>query len=84
MASVNHSGDSDSTGSVTGNIIGAILGYNAIPSYYKENLELLRLIEEIATDLSTDILPSKSILNNTPEGLKLLKKYCHYKKSLFN
>lgn len=32
---VNHSGDSDSTGAVAGNIIGAILGYNAIPEKYR-------------------------------------------------
>lgn len=32
IASVNHSGDSDSTGAVTGNIIGAIVGYSNIPS----------------------------------------------------
>ena len=31
IASVNHSGDSDSTGSVTGNIMGAYLGYKSIP-----------------------------------------------------
>ena len=30
VASVNHNGDSDSTGSVTGNIMGAIYGYEEI------------------------------------------------------
>ena len=30
IAAVNHSGDSDSTGAVTGNILGALLGYAAI------------------------------------------------------
>ena len=55
IASVNHSGDSDSTGAVTGNIMGALLGYDAIPDYYKENLELRWLIEELADDLATDI-----------------------------
>jgi ADP-ribosylglycohydrolase len=30
IAAVNHSGDSDSTGAVTGNILGALLGYDAI------------------------------------------------------
>ena len=55
IASVNHSGDSDSTGAVTGNIMGALLGYDAIPDYYKDTLELSWLIEEIATDLASDI-----------------------------
>ena len=30
-AAVNHDGDSDSTGAVTGNILGAALGFEAIP-----------------------------------------------------
>lgn len=52
VASVNHSGDSDSTGAVTGNIMGAIVGYDSIPPYYKDNLELRWLIEEIADDMA--------------------------------
>ena len=52
VASVNHSGDSDSTGAVTGNIMGAIAGYDSIPQYYKDNLELRWLIEEIADDMA--------------------------------
>lgn len=55
VASVNHSGDSDSTGAVTGNILGALLGYDAIPDHYKENLELRWLIEEIAEDLAAGV-----------------------------
>lgn len=30
IAAVNHDGDSDSTGAITGNIMGAIYGYEAI------------------------------------------------------
>lgn len=55
VASVNHSGDSDSTGTLTGNIMGAIVGYDAIPQYYKDNLELRWLIEEIAEDIATGL-----------------------------
>ncbi len=51
VASVNHSGDSDSTGSVTGNIVGAHLGLKAIPQKYLTNLELKEVIYEIADDL---------------------------------
>lgn len=50
-ASVNHNGDSDSTGAVCGNILGAYLGYNAIPQKYKERLELHDIIIEIADNL---------------------------------
>ena len=55
VASVNHSGDSDSTGAVTGNIMGSICGYDAIPSYFKEHLELRWLVEELADDLANVI-----------------------------
>lgn len=50
-ASVNHQGDSDSTGAVTGNILGALLGYHAIDEKWKTNLELADVILEIADDL---------------------------------
>ncbi|MDE7135876.1 MAG: ADP-ribosylglycohydrolase family protein, partial [Muribaculaceae bacterium] len=48
---VNHDGDSDSTGAVAGNIIGAILGYSAIPEKYIMNLELHDVILSVADDL---------------------------------
>ena len=51
---VNHNGDSDSTGAVCGNILGAYLGYDAIPQKYKEHLELHDIIIEIADDLYND------------------------------
>lgn len=51
---VNHNGDSDSTGSVTGNILGAYIGYEDIPQKYKDNLELIDVILSIADDLCND------------------------------
>lgn len=51
IAAVNHAGDSDSTGAVTGSILGAAIGYEALPSYYKENLELHDVILHVADDL---------------------------------
>jgi len=48
---VNHSGDSDSTGSIAGNILGAALGKEAIPCRWFNDLELKDIIEEIAGDL---------------------------------
>lgn len=50
-ASVNHRGDSDSTGSVTGNILGAYLGLQAIPEKYLKNLELRKTIMRVAEEL---------------------------------
>lgn len=51
-ASVNHNGDSDSTGAVTGNILGAYKGVQAIPQKYLEKLELREVIEKTAEKLA--------------------------------
>ena len=53
-AAVNHDGDSDSTGSIAGNILGAALGYDAIPRKYLDDLELRDVIGEVAEDLWHD------------------------------
>jgi len=63
IASVNHSGDSDSTGAVTGNILGAHLGYDAIHERFIENLELRDIIVELADDLYNDCHLSESTEN---------------------
>ena len=54
IAAVNHRGDSDSTGAIAGNIVGAQIGYAAIPAKYKEKLELHDLVLELADDLWQD------------------------------
>lgn len=51
IAAVNHDGDSDSTGAVCGNILGAYLGLEGIEPRWKKNLELYDTIMEIGTDL---------------------------------
>lgn len=51
IIAVNHSGDSDSTGSIAGNIAGAWYGYNRIPVKFKDHLELKNTMKEIAEDL---------------------------------
>ncbi|MBR4743153.1 MAG: ADP-ribosylglycohydrolase family protein, partial [Oscillospiraceae bacterium] len=51
VAAVNHGGDSDSTGAIAGNIMGASLGLKSIPDKYLRNLELREVILEIADDL---------------------------------
>jgi ADP-ribosyl-[dinitrogen reductase] hydrolase len=47
---VNHSGDSDSTGAITGNILGVMLGVDAIPRPFLDRLELREEIEQLASD----------------------------------
>lgn len=54
IAAVNHDGASDSTGAVAGNILGAALGFDAIPRKFIDNLELKDIILEIAKDLHHD------------------------------
>ena len=51
LFSINHSGDSDSTGSITGNIIGLINGIDAIPRRWIENLKDNELVTQVAEDL---------------------------------
>ena len=48
LAAVNHSGDSDSTGAIAGNILGAYLGMKAIPVDWTDKLELRDEMDEIA------------------------------------
>ncbi len=51
ILAVNHSGDSDSTGAITGNILGALWGEAAIPATWLDQLELRAEIGTIADDL---------------------------------
>jgi ADP-ribosylglycohydrolase len=51
ILAVNHGGDSDSTGAITGNILGCLLGEQAIPKHWLETLELRDVIETVANDL---------------------------------
>lgn len=48
---MNHDGDSDSTGSITGNLLGVMLGAKAIPSESLEPLELREVIMTVSEDL---------------------------------
>lgn len=67
ICSVNHNGDSDSTGSITGQILGAYLGINNIPKEYINELELRDIIVEIATDLYN--------ISNKKVDNEIIKKY---------
>lgn len=51
VASVNHDGDSDSTGAVCGNLMGVVVGYEGIPKKYKTNIEMKDVILAIANDM---------------------------------
>lgn len=51
ISAVNHSGDSDSTGLITGHLLGVQQGAAAIPARWFQTLELRAAIERIAVDI---------------------------------
>lgn len=88
IASVNHDGDSDSTGSVCGNIMGAIYGYEHIKNRnilspegkkLEETLELSEIILALADDLSSGSAYSESAPIDTPEKRQWYERYCMMK-----
>jgi ADP-ribosylglycohydrolase len=51
LLAVNHSGDSDSTGAIAGNLLGLIVGIDRVPERWLDTLELRETIEAMANDL---------------------------------
>jgi ADP-ribosylglycohydrolase len=51
LLAVNHGGDSDSTGSIAGNILGLIHGERGIPTRWLAQLELREVITKVADDV---------------------------------
>ena len=76
IAAVNHNGDSDSTGAIAGNIIGAMVGYETIPAKFKEHLELHDVILAIADDLHQGCIISEYEQLDTPEKKQWYDRYC--------
>jgi len=58
VGAVNHSGDTDSTGSICGNILGALHGESAIPMRWLEALDARNLIESVADDFVREMTDS--------------------------
>lgn len=52
ILAVNHSGLSAATGTITGAILGAYLGMDALPDFYLESLEAREPLAQLAKDLS--------------------------------
>lgn len=85
VAAVNHDGDSDSTGAVCGQIMGAIYGYEAVKRQrlfcmqgraFEDTLELADLILAIADDLYTGCIISEYDPIDTPEKRQWYERYC--------
>ncbi|MBE0650759.1 MAG: ADP-ribosylglycohydrolase family protein [Bacteroidales bacterium] len=64
LFSINHSGDSDSTGSITGNILGLIHGIDKIPPKWIHNLKDSALVEQVGKDLHLRIKGNSSEPND--------------------
>ena len=88
IASVNHDGDSDSTGSVCGNIMGAIYGYEHIKERnifcpdgenFEDTLELSEIILALADDLSMGCIICEYDPIDTPEKRQWYERYCEMK-----
>ena len=86
IASVNHDGDSDSTGSVCGNIMGAIYGYEHIKNHnifcpegreFEDTLELSEIILALADDLASGCMLTTGLCKpqSTPEGKQWFERY---------
>ena len=85
IAAVNHDGDSDSTGAICGNIMGAIYGYEAIKRLnlfcpqghdFEQTLELSNIILALADDLYTSCIISEYAPIDTPEKHQWYMRYC--------
>lgn len=88
IAAVNHDGDSDSTGAVCGNIMGAIYGYEAMKRKHlfcpqgkelEQTLELSDIILTLADDLYTSCIISEYDPIDTPEKRQWYERYCEMK-----
>jgi len=68
VIAVNHDGDSDSTGAITGNLLGVQWGVEAIPAALLEPLELRDVITQVADDLldCVDWQPDEAVLLRYP------------------
>lgn len=60
LLAVNHGGDSDSTGSIAGNLLGLVQGEAGIPKRWLDRLELRDVIARVADDLWGHFGPERS------------------------
>jgi ADP-ribosylglycohydrolase len=54
---VNHNGNSDTTGALTGQLLGTMHGVHVIPPRWLERLELRDVITEMAEDMAQEHVP---------------------------
>ena len=71
ILAVNHSGRSAAVGAMTGAILGARLGQDALPEFYLESLEPIEELRELAADLALGS-PAKGLFDDAWD-----QKYTH-------
>ncbi len=76
LLAVNHSGDSDSTGAIAGNILGLIHGVDGIPKEWIDDLEVKDIIDEMVEDAMAVLeLPSEETVESIANRRRLIDKY---------
>ncbi|MBW3653352.1 MAG: ADP-ribosylglycohydrolase family protein, partial [Actinobacteria bacterium] len=60
LLAVNHSGDSDSTGALVGNLLGALHGVDGLPADLRDAVELREEITTLAGDLAAVFVDGRS------------------------
>ena len=64
ILAVNHSGRSGAVAAITGAILGAKLGQEALPDFYLESLEPIDVLRELAQDLAVGS-PAKGLFDHS-------------------
>ncbi|MFF1867301.1 ADP-ribosylglycohydrolase family protein [Kitasatospora herbaricolor] len=59
LVAVNHSGDSDSTGSICGNLLGAHYGDGLLPAHWLRQIEGRAVIAALADDFAAEVHPGE-------------------------
>lgn len=72
LLSVNHGGDSDTCGFLTGCIVGFMLGEQQIPEHFKKDLEFRLVISQIAKDFLIRYEGSEEWVKKYPGGSQSL------------
>ena len=75
LLAVNHSGDSDSTGSITGNLLGTHLGIDALPRDLLDGLAERDLVGTVADDLTATFLTSTFLTGALTDAATDLERY---------
>lgn len=75
IAAANHDGYSKVSAAICGSIMGAIYGYDAIPSKYKDYLELSDVVIALADDLTQGCIISEYSGISQPEQVQWMSRY---------